>query len=175
VLYEDAFQNRVMEALNLFDEICNSRCVFVDASVCAPVWASIWRPAHRYFETTSIILFLNKKDVFAEKIRVKPLRQPNPIEGEPDLFEDYTGVVLGLGLHVVLAETACLLSLGGTDYDAAISYITGKFKARNAIPDRREVFVKVTCATDKTNVKTVFNSCKTIILKQNMQGSGFME
>lgn len=64
---------------------------------------------------------------------------------------------------------------GGCNYDAAIAYLTAKFKSRNTRPERREVYTKVTCATDKTNVRTVFNSCKTIILKQNMQGSGFME
>lgn len=35
------------ESLHLFNSICN----------------------HRYFATTSIVLFLNKKDVFSEKIK----------------------------------------------------------------------------------------------------------
>lgn len=40
-------QNRMHESLHLFNSICN----------------------HRYFATTSIVLFLNKKDVFSEKIK----------------------------------------------------------------------------------------------------------
>lgn len=40
-------QNRMHESLHLFNSICN----------------------HRYFATTSIVLFLNKKDVFVEKIK----------------------------------------------------------------------------------------------------------
>ena len=40
-------QNRMHESLHLFNSICN----------------------HRYFATTSIVLFLNKKDVFTEKIK----------------------------------------------------------------------------------------------------------
>lgn len=40
-------QNRMHESLHLFNSICN----------------------HRYFATTSIVLFLNKKDVFLEKIK----------------------------------------------------------------------------------------------------------
>lgn len=51
VLYEDENTNRIMEALNLFEEICNSR----------------------WFHDTSMILFLNKRDLFAEKIQKVPL------------------------------------------------------------------------------------------------------
>lgn len=45
-LYEDENTNRMTEALNLFEEICNSR----------------------WFRETSMILFLNKCDAFKEKI-----------------------------------------------------------------------------------------------------------
>merc|ERR1719263_2721395 len=45
-LYEDANTNRMTEAVELFDEICNNR----------------------YFENSSMILFLNKRDLFEEKI-----------------------------------------------------------------------------------------------------------
>lgn len=51
VLAEDENTNRVVEALNLFDEVCNSR----------------------WFKDTSIILFLNKRDLFAEKLEQVPL------------------------------------------------------------------------------------------------------
>lgn len=60
VLYEDDSTNRMVEALNLFEEICNSQ----------------------WFERTSMILFLNKKDLFREKITKVPLS---------DYFPDYTG------------------------------------------------------------------------------------
>ena len=46
VLYEDETTNRMTEALNLFDEICNSR----------------------WFRETSMILFLNKRDLFQAKV-----------------------------------------------------------------------------------------------------------
>jgi guanine nucleotide-binding protein subunit alpha len=61
MLYEDESVNRMQEALTLFDSICNSR----------------------WFIKTSIILFLNKIDLFADKIRHSPLG---------DFFTDYTGV-----------------------------------------------------------------------------------
>ena len=53
-------KNRMQEALQLFDSICNSR----------------------WFTETSIILFLNKSDLFREKITRVPLSL---------CFPDYTG------------------------------------------------------------------------------------
>ena len=44
-------QNRMQESLKLFDSICNNK----------------------WFTDTSIILFLNKKDLFEEKIKKSPL------------------------------------------------------------------------------------------------------
>ena len=46
-LYEDDETNRMMESLKLFKEICNSR----------------------WFVDTSMILFLNKRDLFQDKIQ----------------------------------------------------------------------------------------------------------
>lgn len=46
-----ALQNRMQESMQLFDSICNNK----------------------WFTDTSIILFLNKKDLFVEKIRTSPL------------------------------------------------------------------------------------------------------
>ena len=51
VLAEDGEMNRMLESINLFDSICNSK----------------------WFVGTSIILFLNKKDLFEEKIKKSPL------------------------------------------------------------------------------------------------------
>ena len=45
------FQNRMHESMKLFDSICNNK----------------------WFTDTSIILFLNKKDLFEEKIKKSPL------------------------------------------------------------------------------------------------------
>ena len=50
-LHEDEKTNRMQESLKLFDSICNNK----------------------WFTDTSIILFLNKKDLFAEKIKRSPL------------------------------------------------------------------------------------------------------
>jgi len=61
VLFEDSAINRMDEAINLFEEICNSQ----------------------FFKRTAMILMLNKRDLFAEKIQSVPLTVWCP---------DYTGV-----------------------------------------------------------------------------------
>jgi GTPase SAR1 family protein len=79
VLYEDEKVNRLIESLNLFENICNSR----------------------WFRETSIILFLNKSDIFREKIKEVSLAT---------LFSDYTG---------------------GPDFDNGTSFIEQEFTKRN--------------------------------------------
>lgn len=61
-LYEDGTTNRLEEALNLFSEISNSK----------------------WFAKTSIILFLNKKDLFKLKLEASA-------DGIKPFFPDYTG------------------------------------------------------------------------------------
>lgn len=60
VLAEDEEMNRMIESMKLFDSICNNK----------------------WFVETSIILFLNKKDLFEEKITKSPLTI---------CFPEYTG------------------------------------------------------------------------------------
>lgn len=78
-LYEDENVNRMQEALTLFDSICNSR----------------------WFVRTSIILFLNKIDIFKNKLPVSPMSH---------FFPDY---------------------VGGADYNAACDYIVNRFVGLN--------------------------------------------
>ena len=56
VLYEDGSTNRLVEALELFRETCNSR----------------------WFRETNFLLFLNKRDLLEEKISRVPLKQYFP-------------------------------------------------------------------------------------------------
>jgi len=65
-LYEDNETNRMHESLRLFKEICNSK----------------------WFVDTSMILFLNKKDLFEEKIARVPLTACFPEYDGPNTFED---------------------------------------------------------------------------------------
>ena len=78
-LFEDETQNRMKESLLLFDEICNSR----------------------WFADTSIVLFLNKVDLFKQKIAAIDLSV---------CFPEYRG---------------------GKNYDAASSFVTDRFVELN--------------------------------------------
>jgi len=121
VLYEDEDTNRMEEALNLFDEICNSR----------------------WFKKTSMILMLNKRDLFAEKIQKVPLKK---------CFPDYNG-----------ANT----------YEAATRFIQEQFEIRNRNPDK-QIYSHITCATDKNNMKVVFNAVKDIVIRRSLQEGGLL-
>ena len=123
-LFEDATTNRMLEALEIFEEV-NS---------------------NKFFLKASMILFLNKRDLFAEKIK------KYDIALTPG-FEDYTG---------------------GCDYDNGCQYFMDKFEQKKGADASKMVYKHVTCATDTENVKIVFNSCKQIILQKNMENAGFM-
>ncbi|XP_069757288.1 guanine nucleotide binding protein (G protein), alpha activating activity polypeptide O, a isoform X4 [Narcine bancroftii] len=67
VLHEDETTNRMHESLKLFDSICNNK----------------------WFTDTSIILFLNKKDIFEAKIKKSPLTICFPEYAEPHARVSY--------------------------------------------------------------------------------------
>jgi len=78
VLAEDEEMNRMMESMKLFDSICNSK----------------------WFVDTSIILFLNKKDLFEQKIKYSPLTV---------CFPDYQGIVFLVATKNSKVELCALL------------------------------------------------------------------
>lgn len=123
-LFEDASTNRMVEALDLFEDICNNI----------------------FFLESSMILFLNKRDLFLEKIKTKHIR-------DTPAFSDYAGKE--------------------GDYEAAVQYFVDKFLSKNKSGADRQIYYHVTCATDTKNVHVVFNSCKDIVLRQNIKNSVF--
>ena len=73
----------MQESLKLFDSICNNK----------------------WFTDTSIILFLNKKDLFEEKIRKSPLTICFPeYAGELNLVESLSCLILNVFFCVVGKE-----------------------------------------------------------------------
>ena len=169
VLYEDNRTQRMTEAIRLFDEICNSQ----------------------WFTKTSMILFLNKVDLFSEKLKRIPYR----VEGERN--DDFQGPFME---DAGADPQACL--------EAATAHTLNKFLAVKRESDK-EVYHHVTCATNTQNVEVVyvsatlpntctppghpshltpppprshapqkknsFNACKDIILRSNLVQSGFMQ
>jgi len=143
VLYEDNTVNRMEEAVTLFSDIANSR----------------------WFKSTAMILFLNKRDLFAQKIRRSDIRNDGS-DGAAPRFLDYTG-----GTCRCPPEKGENCECGAQE--AAKTYILNLFKSKYTEPGK-EIYHHITCATDTNNVSTVFNACKEIILKENIKGSGFM-
>lgn len=118
--YEDDSTNRMKESMLLFDEICNSR----------------------WFFDTSVILFMNKVDLFQQKVVQTDLSV---------CFEDYTG-----GLNV----------------ENASAFIKSKYLDLNKHKDQKTVYCHFTCATDTEVMKKVFDSIKDIILQKSLVNSG---
>ncbi|CAD7685174.1 unnamed protein product [Nyctereutes procyonoides] len=152
------------ESLHLFNSICN----------------------HRYFATTSIVLFLNKKDVFSEKIKKAHLSicfpdydgenhpppaaawppggAPNPLSG-PALLSPREG-------PGTPNESTPLSLPGPNTYEDAGNYIKVQFLELNMRRDVKEIYSHMTCATDTQNVKFVFDAVTDIIIKENLKDCG---
>jgi guanine nucleotide-binding protein G(i) subunit alpha len=85
-----------------------------------PHWAS--QPATKT-PLDGQILFLNKIDLFAEKLPRSPLG---------DYFPDYQG---------------------GASYDAACSYLLNRFVSLNQSQATKQIYAHYTCATDTNQIK----------------------
>ncbi|KAI9033611.1 G-alpha protein [Phycomyces nitens] len=116
-LFEDESVNRLHEALTLFDSICNSR----------------------WFFKTSIILFLNKIDLFQEKIKRSPMNV---------YFKDY---------------------MGGNHYESARQYLLHRFVSLNTQADTKQVYTHFTCATDTKQIKFVMEAVNDILVHDNLR------
>ena len=92
-----------------------------------------------YFTKTSIILFLNKKDLLKEKIQFSNLR---------DHFPEYNGPL--------------------NDAIAAREFMLKMYLDMNPVWGR-QIFSHYTCATDTENMRFVFESVKFTILQQNIE------
>lgn len=122
VLAEDEEMNRMIESMKLFDSICNSK----------------------WFVETSIILFLNKKDIFEEKITKSPLTI---------CFPEYKGP---------------------NTFDECASYIQMKFEDLNQRKEQKQIYTHFTCATDTDNIQFVFDAVTDVIIQNNLSSCGLI-
>lgn len=153
-------QNRMHESLHLFNSICN----------------------HRYFATTSIVLFLNKKDVFSEKIKKAHLSICFPdYDGEiprsgrqavPQPHDSRRALLPEGGKRSSRAERMLPSAAGPNTYEDAGNYIKVQFLELNMRRDVKEIYSHMTCATDTQNVKFVFDAVTDIIIKENLKDCG---
>jgi len=119
-LFEDNSVSRITESLNLFEEVLNMK----------------------WFLNHPVLLFLNKRDLFLEKIKKVALS---------DVFPEFSG---------------------GDDYALAAEFMERKFLERGTAERRNQIYSHVVCATDQDNVAHVFNDVKDIIIRGALQGSG---
>ncbi|XP_026212621.1 guanine nucleotide-binding protein G(o) subunit alpha-like isoform X2 [Anabas testudineus] len=117
-LTEDPSENRLQESLELFTSICTNTV----------------------FESTTLILLMNKTDLFREKI-------------------------LHSGRHLRFYISS--YKGADADVDAAAHHITSMFSACNSNPDK-PVYHHFTTAIDSTNVQVVFHMVIDQIIKQNL-------
>eukprot|EP01083_Nonionella_stella_P066224 174192_1 len=124
VMFEDETVNSMVDTLQLFDKISNNL----------------------YFVKTSVILFLNKKDLFAEK-----LESGKAITLCPE-FRDYDG--------------------DAKSFEDATDYVRDVFVRKSR--SNKTIFTHLTCATDTENVDKVFNDVQQIIIENSLISAGLM-
>jgi len=97
----------------------------------------------KYFINTVFILFLNKTDLFEDKLKRR------------------------------ISIKSCFPDYAGNEFDprATTDFIAAKFKAVNKNA-ARTVYVYPTCATDTKNVERVFEGAKKAILEKNVRDLG---
>jgi len=146
VLYEDQSMNRQQEALQLFGEMCDSP----------------------WFKNKSMILFLNKRDLFRKKLTFSPFRET---EGEHKRNLDYKGPNNDLGTPYSEEGTPEFEQA----YDAITKYLVDLYKhVGRQTNSRREIYVKITAATDTDQVRVIMESVRDIVLKSSLQTSGLI-
>jgi len=101
--------NRMIEALGLFESVAKNQA----------------------FEKKPIMLFLNKKDIFAEKVEY------SDISAIP-YFSDYDGAP--------------------NNFDEGVMYFIKKFQDRLYNHEMNDLYIHVTCATDTSNMRFVLDS-----------------
>ncbi|XP_067652847.1 guanine nucleotide-binding protein G(s) subunit alpha [Haliotis asinina] len=134
VLREDPSQNRLKESLELF--------------------RSIWN--NRWLRTISVILFLNKQDLLADKVRAGKSK----IE---DYFTDFS--------RYQTPPDAVFESTDDPEVVRAKYFIRDEFlRISTASGDGRHYcYPHFTCAVDTENIKRVFNDCRDIIQRMHLR------
>ncbi|KAF2075402.1 hypothetical protein CYY_003281 [Polysphondylium violaceum] len=117
-LVEDNCTNRLQESLNLFDQVCNDKT----------------------FPNTSIILFMNKIDLFREKLKRVSIKT---------CFSEYQD---------------------DQSYEKSSNYIKNSFLTKKRGQNTsKHIYYHFTCATDTKSFEAVFNSVQDIIISKTLE------
>eukprot|EP01099_Mayorella_cantabrigiensis_P003124 TRINITY_DN2436_c0_g1_i1.p1 TRINITY_DN2436_c0_g1~~TRINITY_DN2436_c0_g1_i1.p1 ORF type:complete len:248 (-),score=49.39 TRINITY_DN2436_c0_g1_i1:130-873(-) len=125
-LAEDESVNRLQEAMSIFEELVT-----------------------KWFLKTTIVLFLNKCDLFRDKIQRVDLKV---------CFPEYQG---------------------GLDYEKGVAFITDRLVSMDRFVDqshakRKRLYPHVTCATDTSSIRTVFEAVKETLIGANLATAGLI-
>lgn len=122
-LAEAKRQNRMKEALDLFKFNANDNV----------------------FAKSGILLFLNKSDLFEEKILTSHI-------ADQKHFSDYVGP--------------------DRDYHAGVEYFKKKFSECVGENSKKDIYIHVTCATDTNAMEAVLGAARLMIIQQNLANAG---
>ena len=135
----------MLESIQLFKSICNNR----------------------FFGQAGMILFLNKKDLFAEKLRFSSIKV---------CFPEYSGMKQTRSFSKKFPLTLIDDCLGLNTYEPSLHYIQEQFEKvdqREKIKGhQRELYVHVTCATDTETMQFVFDAISDMIIQSNLIHAG---
>lgn len=109
-------QNQMYEAMMLFESLVNGE----------------------WFKRKPVILFLNKIDLFKEKVQYSPISKH---------FPDYHGPE--------------------GDFDSAVKFFADRFRGLTRVPER-EIYIHRTNATDTTLLKATMDSVQDMIIQKNL-------
>mmetsp|Transcript_16452 Transcript_16452/g.23048 ORF Transcript_16452/g.23048 Transcript_16452/m.23048 type:complete len:374 (+) Transcript_16452:154-1275(+) len=121
-LFEDQRSNRMTEAILLFEDISNSH----------------------WFQETAMILFLNKYDIFKEKVQ-----------------------------KVSINHCPSLQNFKGKGEEESLAYIQMVFETSCQNP-LQSVYTHFTTATDKRNVESIFDAVQDIVIRKSMAEAGLL-
>lgn len=142
LVFEDNQTNRQEESLNLFKKVFDSE----------------------FFKHLSFILFMNKADLFREKLPEFPFRVT---EGEYARNVDFEGPYCeqdeAHGTPGTPEFEECV--------ESAQEYLKGLYNAVNV--RNRPLYIQVTTATDKENIVNVMKFVRDMVLRENLQKTGF--
>uniref|UniRef100_A0A673LFW1 Guanine nucleotide-binding protein G(s) subunit alpha-like n=1 Tax=Sinocyclocheilus rhinocerous TaxID=307959 RepID=A0A673LFW1_9TELE len=143
---EDNQTNRLQEALNLFKNIWNNSILLCHSHFLQTMW----------LRTISVILFLNKQDLLAEKV----LAGKSKIEDYFPEFARYT-----------TPDDATPEQGEDPRVTRAKYFIRDEFlRISTASGDGRHYcYPHFTCAVDTENIRRVFNDCRDIIQRMHLR------